>query len=65
MPIIPKYLLMLDQGATAWATGGIYVIYILGLCQRLGCEYGNQLYVSFGLDNRDLILIVTKCYRDI
>ena len=23
----PRILLMLDQGATAWATGGIYVIY--------------------------------------
>ena len=30
-----------------------------------GCEYGNQFYVSFGLDDRYLILIVTKCYRDI
>ena len=29
-----------------------------------GCEYGNQFYVSFGLDDRYLILIVTKCYRD-
>ena len=28
-----------------------------------GCEYGNQFYVSFGLDDRYLILIVTKCYR--
>jgi hypothetical protein len=27
------------------------------------CEYGNQLYVSFGLADRYLILIVTKCYR--
>ena len=23
----PRILLMLDQGATAWATGGVYVIY--------------------------------------
>ena len=30
-----------------------------------GCEHGNQLYFSFGLDDRYLILIVTKCYRDI
>ena len=30
-----------------------------------GCEYGNQFYVSFGLDDCYLILIVTKCYRDI
>ena len=30
-----------------------------------GCEYVNQFYVSFGLDDRYLILIVTKCYRDI
>jgi hypothetical protein len=29
------------------------------------CEYVNQFYVSFGLDDRYLILIVTKCYRDI
>ena len=28
-----------------------------------GCEYGNQLYFSFGLADRCLILIVTKCYR--
>jgi len=28
-----------------------------------GCEYGNQFYVSFGLADRYLILIVTKCYR--
>ena len=28
-----------------------------------GCEYVNQFYVSFGLDDRYLILIVTKCYR--
>ena len=25
-----------------------------------GCEYGNQLYVSFGLGDRYLILIVTS-----
>ena len=23
----PRILLMLDQGTTAWATGGVYVIY--------------------------------------
>ena len=28
-----------------------------------GCEYVNQFYLSFGLDDRYLILIVTKCYR--
>jgi hypothetical protein len=28
-----------------------------------GCGYVNQFYVSFGLDDRYLILIVTKCYR--
>jgi len=30
-----------------------------------GCEYVNQFYVSFGLADRYLILIVTKCYRDL
>ena len=30
-----------------------------------GCEYVNQYYVSFGLAYRYLILIVTKCYRDL
>ncbi len=28
-----------------------------------GCEYGNQFYVSFGLDDRYLILMGTRCYR--
>ena len=28
-------------------------------------EYGNHVSISFGLDDRYLILIVTKCYRDI
>ena len=30
-----------------------------------GCGDVNQFYFSFGLDDRYLILIVTKCYRDI
>jgi hypothetical protein len=30
-----------------------------------GCEYGNQFYVSFGLVDRYLILIVTGCYKDL
>ena len=30
-----------------------------------GCEYGNHVSFSFGLDDRYLILIVTKCYRDL
>ena len=30
-----------------------------------GCEYGNHYRFSFGLDDRYLIVIVTKCYRDI
>ena len=42
---------------------GVSTLYIHGLCQRLGCEYGNQFYLSFGLADRYLILIVTKCYR--
>ena len=29
------------------------------------CGDVNQFYFSFGLDDRYLILIVTKCYRDI
>ena len=28
-----------------------------------GCEYGNQFYVSFGLDDRYLILKGSMCYR--
>jgi hypothetical protein len=28
-----------------------------------GGEYVNQFYFSFGLDDRYLIVIVTKCYR--
>ena len=60
----PRILLMLDQEVTARATG-VSTLYIHGLCQRLGCDYGNQFYVSFGLDDRYLILIVTKCYRDL
>ena len=40
--------------------------HIYTVCARdQGCEYGNQFYVSFGLDDRYLVLIVTKCYRDI
>ena len=58
----PRILLMLDQEGTARATG-VSTLYIHGLCQRLGCDYGNQLYVSFGLAYRYLILMGTKCYR--
>ena len=46
-----RILLMLNQGATACATV-VKPLYIHSLCQRLGCEYGNRLYVSFGLDDR-------------
>ena len=45
-------------------TGRLRYIY-LAFARDQGCEDGNQLYVSFGLDDRYLILIVTKCYRDI
>ena len=45
-------------------TGRLRYIY-LAFARDQGCEYGNQLYFSFGLDDRYLILIVTKCYRDI
>ena len=44
--------------------GYLRYIYIASARDK-GCEYVNQLYVSFGLDDRYLILIVTKCYRDI
>ena len=37
----------------------------LAFARDQGCEYVNQFYVSFGLAYRYLILIVTKCYRDI
>ena len=46
-----RILLMLNQGATACATV-VKPLYIHSLCQRLGCEYGNRLYVSVGLDDR-------------
>ena len=60
----PRILLMLGQGATARAIGGVTVIYTRPLpVIRAVCV--NQLYFSFGLDDRYLILIVTKCYRDI
>ena len=42
--------------------GRLRFIYIASASDQ-GCEYGNQLYISFGLDDRYLILIVTKCYR--
>ena len=60
----PRILLMLDQGVRHGPQGAS-TLYIHSLCQWLGCEYGNQLYLSFGLDDRYLILIVTTCYRDI
>ena len=60
----PEILLMLDQGTTAWAIGGVYVMYMASASDQ-GCEYGSQLYASFGLDDHYLIFIVTKCYRDI
>ena len=44
---------MCDRGET--------VIYT-GLCQRLGCEYGNQLYVSFGLVDRYDDPYGKRCY---
>jgi hypothetical protein len=44
--------------------GSLSYIY-LATARDQGCEYGNQFYVSFGLVDRYLILIVTKCYRDI
>ena len=44
--------------------GGHRYIYMASARDQ-GCEYENQFYVSFGLDDRYLILIVTKCYRDI
>jgi hypothetical protein len=46
-----RILLMLNQGTTACATV-VKPLYTHSLCQRLGCEYGNQLYISFGLDDR-------------
>ena len=60
----PRILLMLDQGVRH-GPQRVCTLYIHGLCQRSGCDCANQFYVSFGLDNRYLILIVTKCYRDI
>ena len=54
---------MLDHGATAWATGGCLRYIYMASARDQGCEYGNQLYFSFGLDDRYLILIVTKSYR--
>ena len=45
-------------------TGCLRYIYIASASDQV-FEYGNQLYFSFGLDDRYLILIVTKCYRDI
>ena len=59
-----RILLMRDQGPPAWATMSVTVIYMASASDK-PCEYVNQFYVSFGLDDRYLILIVTKCYRDI
>ena len=44
--------------------GRLRYIYMASASDQ-GGEYGNQFYVNFGLDDRYLILIVTKCYRDI
>ena len=60
----PRILLCWIRGLRHGPLEGSQV-YIHGLCQRLGWEYVNQLYYSFGLDDRYLIIIVTKCYREI
>ena len=40
----PRILLMLDQGATAWATGGVYVIYTwpLPVIRAVSMETGSM-----------------------
>ena len=53
---------MLDQGCGMGQTGYLRYIYIASARDK-GCEYVNQLYVSFGLDDRYLILMGPKCYR--
>ena len=45
-------------------TGCLRYIY-MSSARVEGCEYLNHYRFSFGLDDRYLILIVTKCYRDI
>ena len=60
----PRILLMLDQGGLYGQTGCVRYVYI-AFASDQGCEYVNQFYVSFGLADRYLILMGTKCYRDI
>jgi|GEM_PF-4213875 hypothetical protein len=45
-------------------TGCLRYIYIASASDE-GCGDVNQFYLSFGLDDRYLILMGTKCYRDI
>jgi hypothetical protein len=45
-------------------TGCLRYIYIASASDE-GCGDVNHYRFSFGLDDRYLILIVTKCYRDI
>ena len=42
-------------------TGCLRYIYMASASDQ-GCEYGNQFYFSFGLDDRYLILKGSKCY---
>ena len=44
---------------------GCYGHIYMASARDQGCEYVNQFYVSFGLDDRYLILMGTKCYIDI
>ena len=60
----PRILLMLNQAPRHGPLGCHGYIY-MAFTSDQRCEYGNQFYVSFGLVDRYLILIVTKCYRDI
>ena len=46
-----RILLMLDQGVRH-GPQRVCTLYIHGLCQRSGCDCANQLYFSFGLDDR-------------
>ena len=60
---LPSYLLS-QTGHRMGRWGRLRYIYAASASDQ-GCQSGNQLYVSIGLDDRYLILIVTRCYRDI
>ena len=62
MPVTSEYCYagLRYHGMGHW--GCLRYIY-MAYASDQGCEYVNQFYVSFGLDDPYLILIVTKCYR--